>query len=193
MTTVVKLARPEDGWDTRITDNFIQMHSGKAMYFLDPKPEDVNIEDIAHTLSLLCRFGGHCNEFYSVAEHSVRCAMAAPSKLKFEALMHDATEAYLVDMPRPIKQVMSQYKDIERRLDLVIREKFGLLPEMPPEVHYIDNAMLATEKRDLMNPSKIPWADLPEPYEDKIVPWDHEKSKDMFMYYFNSFAYDVGT
>lgn len=185
MTTAVKL-RPEDGWDTRITDAFIQMHSGKAMYFLDPKPEDVDIEDIAHTLSLLCRFGGHCNEFYSVAEHSVRCAINAPEKYKFEALMHDATEAYLVDMPRPIKQVMSQYKDIENRLDLVIREKFGMLMSMPPEVHYIDNAMLATEKRDLMNPSEKPWADLPPPYETKIYPWPPSLAKKMFLNHFDT-------
>jgi len=178
------------GWDTTITDNFIQTHSGKAMYFLNPKEDDFDIYDIAHTLSLLCRFGGHCKEFYSVAEHSVRCSWAAPDEFKLEALLHDGTEAYLVDMPRPIKQVMKEYKSIEKTLDIVLRKKFNLLPEMPPEVHYIDNAMLATEKRDLMKPSEKAWADLPEPYKDKIEPWSSKLAEAKFILEFTKLVKD---
>lgn len=163
-----------------ITDNFIQLYSGKSMYFLEPKEEDIDIFDIAHTLSLLCRYGGHCREFYSVAQHSVHCAEQASPENKLEALLHDATEAYLVDMPRPIKQVLPGYKDIERNLDIVIRKKFDLPDVMTPEVHYIDNAVLATEKRDLMQPSERPWADLPPPYEFKITPWTPEVARETF-------------
>lgn len=173
------------GWDTTITDNFIQTYSGKPMYFLSPREEDIDIYDIAHTLSLLCRFGGHCKEFYSVAEHCVRCSWKASGDLKLEALLHDATEAYLVDMPRPIKQVMKQYKDIERSLDVVIRKKFGLNEEMSPEIQYIDNAMLATEKRDLMKASEKPWADLPEPYIEKIEPWSSSFAEAEFITLYN--------
>jgi hypothetical protein len=173
------------GWDITIKDNFIQTFNGKAVYFLDPKEDDFDIENIAHTLSMLCRFGGHCKEFYSVAEHSVRCSWEAPDELKLEALLHDATEAYLVDMPRPIKQVLSQYRDIEKKLDRVLRNKFSLLPEMPKEIHYIDNAMLATEKRDLMNPSERLWAELPDPFKEKIIPWTPKEAEEKFLLEFN--------
>lgn len=165
---------------------FIQSYSGRSITFLDPKEDQIDVEDIAHALSLLCRFGGHCREFYSVAEHSVRCSVAAFDKglsdrLQFEALLHDASEAYLVDMPRPIKQQLQGYRDIEGRLDTVIRGRFGLPLKMSEEIHLIDNEMLATEKRDLMQPSDNPWSFLPDPYEGKIHPMSPKEAFNWFM------------
>ena len=163
------------------TDAFIQLHSGIAFYFLNPNPDDILIEDISHTLSMLCRFGGHCSEFYSVAEHSVRCSYAVPDEYKFEALMHDAAEAYLVDMPRPIKNTLTGYRELEGNLDAVIRRKFGLPDKMSDMVTWVDNAMLATERRDLMSSSAEPWAWLPDPLDTKIVPWTTEEAREAFV------------
>lgn len=174
-------------------DNFIQLHSGIDFHFLDPDPEDINIYDIAHTLSLLCRFGGHCTEFYSVAEHSVRCSLIIDPEHAFEALMHDATEAYLVDMPRPIKNVLKGYRDIESRLDKVIRTKFGLPKTMTDPVKFIDDTMLATERRDLMPPMATPWVWLPKPDESKIDPWSPKYAKTRFLERFNELTIPKST
>lgn len=163
------------------SEDFIQLYSGRDFYFLNPDPDDIDEEDIAHTLSLLCRFGGHCREFYSVAQHSVLASYYCAPGFEFEALMHDATEAYLVDMPRPIKDVLKGYRDIEANLDTVIRAKYGLPLEMTEECKRIDNVMLATERRDLMPPTRSPWRWLPEPLEMKINPWSPEKAAKKFI------------
>ena len=84
--------------------DWIQTMSGVIFYPLDPRPEEIRIEDIAHALSHQCRFAGHCREFYSVAEHSVRVSRELPQEFMLWGLLHDASEAYLVDLPRPIKR-----------------------------------------------------------------------------------------
>lgn len=174
-----------------MTDPFIQTVSGRCIDFTNPQPEDIDIEEIAHSLGLLCRFGGHCKEFYSVAEHSVRCAALAKEMnlsedLQLEALLHDAAEAYIVDMPRPIKYTLKGYKEVETIFDKVIRDKYGLPPEMSKEVHLIDNTLLSTEKRDLMNPSDLEWSALPDPLQKRIYPHDHEDATFNFMVEFHS-------
>lgn len=181
----MKIAQKYEG---RETETFIQSYSGRSITFLNPKADQIDIDDIAHTLSLLCRFGGHCKTFYSVAEHSVRCAQVASPENKLEALLHDASEAYLVDMPRPIKQELQGYRDIEGNLDRVIREKYGLPSVMSQEVRFIDDAMLATEKRDLMKISERPWNWLPDPYEFKIEPWGYTESYDEFLKHYQMYS-----
>lgn len=103
----------------------IRTFSGKIFNVFDPDPDLICIEDIAHALSNLCRFGGHTYDFYSVAEHSYRVSAEVPDALKLQALLHDASEAYLVDMPSPIKYYMPQYCRLEDRLMSVIAGKFG--------------------------------------------------------------------
>lgn len=166
------------------SEPFLQLHSGIKYYFLNPTPEMISIDDIAHTLSLLCRYGGHCREFYSVAEHSVRCSYKAPKGFEFEALMHDAGEAYLIDMPRPIKQKLPDYQNLERVTEKVITTKFNLPWPMSPEVKVVDNRMLFTEKRDILSVS-VDWGWECEPYENKIIPWTPRAAKEAFMERFN--------
>lgn len=173
---------------TEASKDFIQLFSGIDFYFLEPDTEKVLLSDIAHTLSLLCRFGGHCREFYSVAEHSVRCSYVAPPEYAYEALMHDATEAYLVDMPRPIKNVLPGYKEIETNLDKVIRSKFGLPEVMSKQVHHADNVMLATERRDLMPNTVTPWVWLPEPYGPTIKPMPPHEAEEWFLQRYKELA-----
>ena len=94
------------------TENSIRTFTGKVFDLKILDPESICIEDIAHALAKTTRFGGHLKEFYSVAQHSVLMAQLVPSELKVEALLHDASEAYLGDMPSPFKKMMPEYKKI---------------------------------------------------------------------------------
>lgn len=110
--------------NSRLRGDWIQTYSGRAFYPLAPYPQDVCIEDIAHALSQLCRFGGHCRRFYSVAEHSVLLSRVVVPEFQLWALLHDASEAYLVDVPRPIKKQLPAYVEAERRVMAAICARF---------------------------------------------------------------------
>ena len=130
---------------------WIQTYTGKRYHPQSPSFADVCIEDIAHSLSMQCRYAGHCSEFYSVAEHSVLVSHLVPEQHAFAALMHDATEAYLVDVPRPVKRMLSGYKYLERINWLAICTRFHPLdPDLPPAVHQADTDILLLEKRRLL-------------------------------------------
>lgn len=133
--------------------SFIQVASGRSIDPLNPSPEDISIDDIAHALSNMCRFAGHTREFYSVAEHSIRVSCYGAQDDAFEKLMHDASEAYLVDIPRPIKHDLfgDRYREIEENLMRCIGEKFGFDPTMTASIKEADDALLAMEARDLMD------------------------------------------
>jgi hypothetical protein len=130
--------------------DWIQTYTGRRFWPADPRPEEVFIEDIAHALSMLCRFGGHCLRFYSVADHSVLLSWAAPPEWKRWCLMHDATEAYMCDLPGPIKRNLPEYGHMEHRLLLAVAQRFGLVLEqceqMPREVKRLDAAILEDER-----------------------------------------------
>lgn len=167
--------------------DWMQTFTGRMFWPLDPRPDEVSIVDIAHALSLQCRFGGHCKSFYSVAEHSVRVSLIVPSDLKLWGLLHDAAEAYLVDLPRPIKHsstMGSEYRAIERRVMHAICEHFGLPIAEPPAVKHADEVMLATEARDLLGKPPAPWCELPSPIQEKILPHDPAVAKLWFIHVF---------
>lgn len=107
-------------------ENWVETRSGKRVSVEDPQPDQFDIEDIAYALSNTCRFNGHCAGFYSVAEHSVAVALRLPRNLRLAGLLHDATEAYLGDIPSPIKQFLPDYRIIERRFEEAIIRKFDL-------------------------------------------------------------------
>ncbi|CAR20947.1 conserved hypothetical protein; CPS-53 (KpLE1) prophage [Escherichia coli IAI39] len=129
--------------------SFIKTFSGKHFYYDRINKDDIVINDIAVSLSNICRFAGHLSHFYSVAQHAVLCSKLVPEEFAFEALMHDATEAYCQDIPAPLKRLLPDYKQMEEKIDAVIREKYGLPPVMSTPVKYADLIMLATERRDL--------------------------------------------
>jgi len=145
--------------------DWIQTYTGSAFWPIDPLPEEVHLEDIAHALSLQCRFGGHCEVFYSVAEHSVLSSVVAQDRfpgienqpLWQWALLHDATEAYVVDVPRPLKRFLLGYPEIESKVSKAIAKKFNLLETMPIEIKSIDNDMLLTEQKTILKPPFMPW------------------------------------
>ncbi|WP_180897149.1 phosphohydrolase [Martelella soudanensis] len=147
--------------ETRKGD-WMQTYTGRQFWPMDPRPEDVAIEDIAHALSHQCRYAGHCRRFYSVAEHSILVSSQLPPELRLWGLLHDASEAYLVDVPRPVKPYLTGYREAEDRVMRAICERFDLPPEMPAAVKRVDNAILADEKAALMGPEPAEWH-LPEP------------------------------
>lgn len=134
--------------------DWIETYSGRKFHPLDPRPEDVEIEDIAHSLAMQCRFNGHCRFFYSVAEHSVLVARHVESVAGREAalwaLLHDAAEAYVTDVPRPIKPMLRGYGEIEGRVMAAIAQRFGLPAVMPREVKEADRRILTDEHYRVM-------------------------------------------
>lgn len=159
--------------------HWITTFTGKRFHYLDPSPDEINIKDIAHALALTCRFGGHVSEFYSVAEHSVRVAHQVPLELCLSALLHDAHEAYLHDVPRPIKADIIGYKEIANKIQEVINNKFGCIQSQ--EIRDADNILLMTEARDL-GIITTAWAtsDI-EPLPRAIYPWSWEDAEEEFL------------
>jgi len=154
-------------------------HTGKQFWPLDARPDEIDIEDIAHGLSHICRFGGHCRHFYSVAQHSVLVSRAVTFRKL--GLLHDATEAYIGDMVRPLKLQMPEFNAIESKLWSVIAERFGLPLDMPPEIKQADNAALMAERRDLFDPSSYPWGIVEEPLPERVIPMNPDEAKKFFL------------
>lgn len=130
----------------------IMLSSGHYFNFLDPDPAIMTIPVIAASLSKQCRFSGHIRRFYSVAEHCVRGSYECKNPLGF--LLHDAAEAFIVDIPTPMKQLLTGYRELEDRVHTIIAETYGV--GFDDDVRHTDLVMLATEKRDLL-PASEPW------------------------------------
>lgn len=130
--------------DNLYEKNCIRTYSGIYMNVFEPTEEMVCLEDIAHALSNTCRFGGHTPKYYSVAQHSVFCAENTKGD-KLEALLHDASEAYLTDMPKPIKQRLRNFKKLEDNLMFVIAKKFGFNYPLSRETKIVDELALKDE------------------------------------------------
>lgn len=137
--------------------DFIQTYTGGHFWPLAPSREDLHIEDIAHALSMICRYNGHCMEFYSVAEHCVLLSHAVSKENALWALLHDASEAYISDVPRPIKPMLSEYKVIEKAIMEHVCVKFGLPFEMPAEVHEMDMRICLDEREQNMMQTDVEW------------------------------------
>lgn len=150
--------------------SYIETFTGKRFYPLDPYLFDVDIVDIAHALSHQCRFAGHTREFYSVAEHSYWVAYVleewgADIETQLWGLLHDASEAYLVDLPTPLKsgEFGEVYRKAEATLQATIMKRFNLPEEMPELVIKADAVMLSTEARDFMPFREDNWRGLRAP------------------------------
>ena len=151
-------------------DHWIETFSGQRFHYLSPSDDEIDIRDIAHALSLMCRFGGHCRKFYSVAQHSIHVMNLVPAEYKLEGLLHDAAEAYISDIPRPIKNDLVNFKDMENVIEEAIIKKFNVTQRNHSVIKKADNIMLATEARDLMATNLEDWAKLPDPLKGKIRP-----------------------
>ena len=166
--------------------HWITTFTGRKFHYLCPNPNEICIEDIAHALALTCRFGGHCKEFYSVAEHSYRVAMIVDKQDKMAALLHDAHEAYLHDVPRPIKSDIIGYKEIADRVQSVINKAFGVIVYEPDHLAYADDVLLATEARDIM-PTTQDWLELPLPLTAPIQPTNWKLAERGFLDFYSEY------
>ncbi|WCK22710.1 hypothetical protein [Agrobacterium pusense] len=170
------------------TGDFMQVFSGRKYWPMDPRPHEVHIEDIAHSLAMQARYAGHCIKFYSVAEHSVLIARHLAAKhapeVALAGLLHDAPEAYCVDIPRPLKPYLTNYKAIEQKNWLAIAARYGLPKELPDEVHDADNRIIADE---LVNLVPMPWhARHNNPLGVRLRYWSPEKAEIEFLATFDA-------
>jgi hypothetical protein len=158
----------------------ILTYTGISFWPIDPDPKDIDINDIAHALSMQCRFNGHIKKFYSVAEHCVRVSAICPENLALYGLLHDASEAYLSDIPTPLKSELPNYKQYEAVVQGMVYTKYGLLPEEPLEVKDADKIMLVTEMRDLLIHADISSIGI-DPLNETINPWSQEFAEQAFL------------
>jgi hypothetical protein len=143
----------------------IMLFSGNYFDFERPNECQWTFEDIAHGLAMTCRFAGQSKRFYSVAEHSVYVSQLVPPELAWDALLHDAAEAFICDMAKPLKELLPDYKKIEKVVEAAIAERYGLIEPMPPEIKLADIQMLRAEQLQIMqNNDDWEWTfDVPEP------------------------------
>jgi hypothetical protein len=134
----------------------IMLRSGAWFDFCAPESSEFNIDDIAHGLGNICRYSGQCSRFYSVAEHSILVSETAEG-FEFEALMHDAAEAFLGDITRPLKQMLPEYKRIEAAVEHAILKRFRVDTPLPPQVKQADLRVLAAEQRQIMPEGTDGW------------------------------------
>lgn len=163
---------------------WIQTYTGKEFFPTAPSRELINIIDIAHALSNICRFTGHTRDFYSVAQHSVLVSNYVPAGYELAGLLHDATEAYLNDIAAPLKRTpeLYGYTVAEQRLARTIEARFGLEPDSLSgfAVKAVDIQMLYTEKRDLLT-KQLDWGSSVGPFEEKIIPWTPKEARSKFL------------
>lgn len=161
--------------------------TGKKFDLDNITPDQIDIEDIAEALAKECRFAGHCIGFYSVARHSLLVADNLPTGYRLYGLLHDAPEAYIKDMPSPVKHYLYIYKGLEIAIWKAIAERYSLLPIMPDVVKEMDMRIFATEWRDLIRSNKYPLTYLEgiEPFRCTIPPetgpYDWEYWRDQFL------------
>lgn len=168
--------------DAHRAGDFMQTYTGRQFWPMDPRDFEVDINDIAHSLSMQCRYAGHVDRFYSVAEHSVLLAEWVnqyDSDATLWALMHDASEAYLVDVPRPVKPFLTGYKAAESKVMAAICNRFNLPLRMPEIVHEADNRIIADE---LINLVPMDWhKQHNDPLGVTLKYWSPDMAKEKFI------------
>jgi hypothetical protein len=167
---------------------YLQTVSGRWVNPFDPDPAQLEAGDIARALANQCRFGGHSRVFYSVAQHSVIVSRLVEERGgdvedAFAALMHDATEAYLGDMPHPLKHrspLGAAFKEAEAHLERAIRDRFDIKPDVP-KINPADRALLASERR-AFSAESWHWPELEgvEPLDIELTAWSPDQAADEF-------------
>lgn len=137
--------------NTYTGDGFTKTISGKVINLRNPDISCIDIDDIAHGLARICRFNGQVQDWYSVAEHSVKVSEDVPDDWKLEALMHDASEAYIQDIIRPLKymNVFDEYRKLEGIWDNAIAERFELKWPFDESIHRADQSVQEWERHNV--------------------------------------------
>lgn len=164
------------------TKSSITLVNGDYFDLLNPESYSFDISVIAHALSNICRYTGHSNRFYSVAEHSVLVSRSVPSDLALCGLLHDASEAFVGDVSSPLKRLLPEYQRIEDRIQGCIAKAFGLPYPFPSEVHTADKVVYATERREVAAGTDTLWYTEFKPDPGlTVVGWRPEAAKDLFL------------
>jgi len=160
---------------------FVHTHTGKKFHFLNLHPDEICIEDIAHSLSLKCRFNGHTSSFYSVAQHCIQMSYWEKVHQKW-LLFHDAAEAYIGDISTPIKQQFPEIWKIEDQILHVLAKKYNLVTPIPfAWIYCVDQRMFATENRDVLTHNLGKYIPLSNPYKCRIMRVSPETAEKMFL------------
>lgn len=163
----------------------IVIASGQYFDFLNPGASEIFVEDIAQSLSLICRFGGHTRDrrMYSVAQHSVLASYLVPPMYAVDALMHDAAEAVLGDMVKPLKNLLADYRALEFTVEQALFTRFDVRFPLPDCVKHVDRVLLSTEQRDIAARHHGEWESTREvePLPDRIIPVSSDDAYEMFM------------
>ena len=163
---------------------YTQTFSGGIICPQDPIGDEIKIEDIAHALSQQPRFGGHLREFFSVAQHCILVSHYCARRDALWGLLHDASEAYIADICRPVKKGLIGYKEAEDKLMAAVCQKFGLDLVMPASVKEADDLLICLESNQFLAPLRMEiWKHWPVDLSqfDKIVPWDWRHAEDVFL------------
>lgn len=168
---------------------WIHTHSGEKFDLVNPTPEQIHLPDIAHALSLLCRYTGHTRKFYSVAEHSILMSLHAENmklgdgdrRLLRTFLLHDASEAYVGDLNRPLKQLLPEYQAVEDKVQVAIAKRFDLIYPYPKVVHEYDTRILMDEKEVLLSPGSWDLGVAPLGISDDIIAWGPLPAERLFL------------
>lgn len=185
------LSEPDGSSPTvrRIKGPTILLASGNYFDMLNPEGSAFTIGDVARGLSNVCRFAGQCERFYSVAEHSVYVSMIAPPEHAYAALMHDAAEAFIGDVTKPLKELLPEYRALEKRVEAAVFARFDVPTPMPPSVKEADVVMLATEQLQLMrNRDDWDWTRGREPAAISIAAFAPADAYRFFMWRFRELA-----
>ena len=164
--------------------DWIQTYSGLMFYPQKPSTESICIEDIAHALSNTARYNGHTKEFYSVAQHSVLVSQLVNEGLAFAGLLHDASEAYIADIARPVKRMIRNYKEIEGLIQEAVGRKFNVSMNQfnDQNLKEVDGRLLETERLQLMSKEPAKWeTDTFEVFDIEIKPLLPNEAKKLFM------------
>lgn len=167
----------------------IALSSGAYFDFEDPECSRFTLEDIAHGLSNLCRFTGQCMRFYSVAEHSVHASKIVPTGFEMEALLHDAPEAFVGDISKPLKTLLPDYKIIEDRAEAAVLGRFGIATPLSAQVKIADLKMLRVEQLQAMGNEDI-WPLVAEldAVDVTLQFWPPEEAKRRFLERFHELS-----
>jgi hypothetical protein len=164
--------------------DWAQIYSGEKFWPLDPQPEEVDIQDIAHSLAFQCRFNGHCSSFFSIAQHSVFVSKIVPPEQALAGLLHDAAETYTGDIVTPLKRFLPpQFKEIENEIEKAIFSHFEIKNIDKITIKKADRIALFTEMRDLMKKPHSEWneKDSSQIHPDKIIPLSPEEAEKEFL------------
>jgi len=170
--------------------DYLTTITGRKFWPLDPSVNDIDINDIAWALSRICRYGGHTCIHYSVATHCIAVSYLVPEEYALWALLHDASEAYVGDMVRPLKHMMPEYMAVEEKVVSTIAEAFGLESPMPECVHTADRMITEAEKYMFTNQVILDTPEEMQPYIAALEKATHggERSVDVYLRYLARFT-----